>query len=119
MAGLVFHRGVQELAVMQTEVVMLDDEVMCQQLDAFLVERLYEFNSNVTGYFDAKLLGAAVRNEGGEVIAGLSGYTWGGSAEISNFWVGERHRGRGLGTRILRAAEAEAIRRGCSQVVLL
>ena len=58
---------------MQTEAVVLLDDDQCQELDAFLVERIYEFNSNVTGYFDGRPLGASVRNEAGEVIAGLSG----------------------------------------------
>jgi hypothetical protein len=34
---------------MQTEAVVLLDDEQCQELDAFLVERIYEFNSNATG----------------------------------------------------------------------
>ena len=103
---------------MQTEAVVLLDEVQCQELDAFLVERIYEFNSNATDHFDGRLLGASVQNEAGEVIAGFSGHTWGGCAEISHLWVSEHHRGRGLGKTLLHAAEAEAVRRGCTQIVL-
>ncbi len=103
---------------MQGAVVVLLDEAQCQALDAFLVERIYEFNSKATGYFDGRLLGASVRNEAGEVIAGFSGHTWGGCAEISHLWVSEQDRGQGLGKLLLHAAEAEAIRRGCTQVVL-
>lgn len=98
---------------------MLLDEVQCQELDAFLVERIYEFNSKVAGYFDGRLLGASVQNEAGEVIAGCSGYTWGGCAEISHLWVNEHHRGYGWGKTLLHVAEAEAVRRGCTQVVLI
>ena len=97
---------------MQTEAVVLLDDDRCRELDAFLVERIYQFNSDATGYFDGRLLGASVQNEAGEVIAGLSGHTWGGCAEISHLWVDERHRGHGLGKTLLRAAEAEAVRRG-------
>lgn len=103
---------------MKTEAIVLLDEDQCQALDAFLLERIYEFNSNATGYFDGRLLGASVQNEAGEVIAGFSGHTWGGCAEISHLWVREHHRGRGLGRTLLHAAEAEAVRRGCAQVVL-
>ena len=103
---------------MQTEVVVLLDDAQCQELDAFLVERIYEFNSKATGYFDGRLLGASVQNEAGEVIAGFSGHTWGGCAKISNLWVSEHHRGHALGKTLLQAAEAEAVRRGCTQVVL-
>jgi GNAT superfamily N-acetyltransferase len=103
---------------MNTEcVVMLDDD-QCEELDALLVERIYEFNSNATGCFDGRLLGAGIRNEAGEVIAGFSGHTWGGCAEIAHLWVSESHRGQGLGRKLLHAAEAEAVRRGCTQVVL-
>jgi GNAT superfamily N-acetyltransferase len=103
---------------MQCHAIVFLDETQCQELEAFLVDRIYEFNSEATGYFDGKLLGARVQNEAGEVIAGLNGHTWGGCCEISNLWVDQRHRGQGLGRTVLRAAEAEARRRGCSRVVL-
>jgi GNAT superfamily N-acetyltransferase len=103
---------------MQISAVVLLDEIQCQELETFLVERIYEFNSEATGYFDGKLLGGSVKNEAGEVIAGFSGHTWGGCCEISNLWVDKHHRGQGLGKTILRAAEAEALCRGCTQVVL-
>ena len=99
--------------------VALLDEAQCRQLEAFLVQRIYEFNSKATGYFDGRLLGGSLRDDAGEVLAGFNGYTWGGSCEISNIWVHERHRGRGLGKRLLQVAEAEALRRGCEQVVLM
>jgi len=95
------------------------DETQCRTLETFLVDRIYEFNSNATGYFDGRLLGGRVENEVGEVIAGFSGHTWGSCCEISNLWVDERHRGRGLGRTLLGAAEAEALRRGCVQIVAI
>jgi GNAT superfamily N-acetyltransferase len=94
------------------------DESRCRELEAFLVERIYEYNSRATGYFDGKLLGASYQNEAGEIIAGISGHTWGGCCQISNLWVNETHRRQGLGRKLLQAAEAEALRRGCLQVVL-
>lgn len=104
---------------MEIVTVVLQDEAQCEELESFLVDRIYEFNSGVTGYFDGRLLGGTIRNEAGEVIAGFCGHTWGGCCELSNLWVHERYRGQGLGKTILRAAEEEAIRRGCGQVVLL
>ena len=98
--------------------VVLLEEDQCPKLEAFLVERIYEFNSKATGYFDAKLLGANIKNEAGEVVAGITGHTWGGCCEISNLWVAEHHRGQGLGKTMLLAAEAEALRRGCDKIVL-
>jgi GNAT superfamily N-acetyltransferase len=103
---------------MQVQVAPLQDEAQSQELESFLAERIYEFNSNATGYFDGKLLAGAVRNEQGEVIAGFSGHTWGGCCELSHVWVHEQHRGQGLGVALLASAEAETRSRGCVQVVL-
>lgn len=103
---------------MQVRLVPLHDEAQCQELEAFLVERIDEFNSSTTGYFDGKLLAGAVRNEQGAVIAGFSGHTWGGCCELSHVWVHELHRGQGLGRGLIACAEAEAQRRGCVQIVL-
>jgi len=37
---------------------------------------------------------------------------------VAHLWVHESHRGRGLGRALLEAAEAEAARRGCRQMVV-
>jgi GNAT superfamily N-acetyltransferase len=100
------------------DVVLCRDDAECQELGTFLEQRIYEFNATMTGYVDARLLAGCIRDEAGEVVAGFSGYTWGGCCEISNVWVHERHRGQGIGTRLLRCAEAEASSRGCRRVVL-
>jgi len=84
----------------------------------FLEARLYEFNSRTTGIVDALGLSVFGRDAAGEVIAGLCGHTWGGCCEIRQVWVREASRGRGLGRRLLELAEAEARRRGCTQIVL-
>jgi GNAT superfamily N-acetyltransferase len=103
---------------MDTAAVLLD-EARCEVLASFLAERIYEFNAEATGYFDGRLLAGSIRNDADDVIAGFSGHTWGGCCELSYVWVHEAYRGRGLGRALLRAAEAEAERRGCAQVVLM
>jgi GNAT superfamily N-acetyltransferase len=103
---------------MQFNITSLPDEIQCAELEAFLVERIYEFNAKATGYDDGRLLGGEVRDAQGEVIAGFNGHTWGGCCELSHVWVHERYRGQGLGQALLAAAEAEAILRGCVQIVL-
>lgn len=100
------------------EVTAIEDQAACEALDAFLVDRLYEFNANATGYVDGRLLAGCVRSDTGEVIAGYTGHTWGGCCTLANVWVHEEHRGKGLGALLLQSAEAEARARGCVQVVL-
>ena len=103
---------------MTHHVMQVRDDAKCQELGAFLADRLYEFNAKATGYHDGKLLAGCVRSDGGEVIAGFNGHSWGSCCVLSHVWVHERYRAQGLGTLLLRSAEAEAVARGCVQVVL-
>ena len=84
----------------------------------YLEDRLYEFNSNATGITDGEWLSILVRDDDGRIVAGICGNTWGGCMEIRQFWVEESRRRQGLGTRLLLAAEQEARRRGCRQILL-
>lgn len=85
----------------------------------YLEDRIYEFNSSVTGIKDGEWLAIFVRDERDRIVAGICGNTWGGCLEIRQFWVEESRRKKGLGTRLLGAAEQEARRRGCTQVLLM
>jgi ribosomal protein S18 acetylase RimI-like enzyme len=83
-----------------------------------LEHRLYQFNSQTTGIVDALGISVFGRDTQGELVAGLCGHTWGGCCEIRQVWVDEKHRGQGIGRRLLELAETEARRRGCFQMVL-
>jgi GNAT superfamily N-acetyltransferase len=85
----------------------------------YLEDRIYEFNSGATGITEGDWLAIFVRDEHTRIVAGICGNTWGGCLEIRQFWVEEARRKQGVGTRLLRAAELEARRRGCEQVVLM
>ena len=96
---------------------VIDTEPRPDQVQ-YLEDRLYEFNSSVTGITDGEWLAIFVRDERDRIVAGICGNTWGGCLEIRQFWVEESRRREGLGTRLLGAAEQEARRRGCTQIVL-
>lgn len=84
----------------------------------YLEDRLYEFNQAATGITDGRGLGVFLRDETQRIVAGAAGHTWGETCELRQVWVLDRLRGRGIGRRLLAEAEAEAIRRGCHQLVL-
>ncbi len=82
----------------------------------FLELRLYEFNVGATGFADGRGLCFTARDDRGEIVAGIAGYTWGGDCHIRELWIAEGWRRRGLGSALLQAAEHEANIRGCRQV---
>jgi len=85
---------------------------------AFLNDQLYRFNATATGVDDGQWLAVFVRDAGGQITAGLHGWTWGRIGYVDTFWIREDLRRQGLGTRLLAAAEGEASRRGCREMHL-
>ena len=84
----------------------------------FLEDRLYEFNAGTTGIGGGRSLGVFLRDESRNIVAGAAGHTWGDTCELRQVWVAAPVRGCGLGRRLMAEAEAEAVRRGCRQLVL-
>ena len=84
----------------------------------FLHARVTEFNLATTGLPPADTLLALERDDVGEIVAGIHGWVWGGTAEIDLLWVEASRRGCGRGSALLGAFEREAARRGATQVVL-
>jgi GNAT superfamily N-acetyltransferase len=85
----------------------------------YLEERISEYNSATTGITDGEWLSICVRDDDDRIVAGICGNVFGGCAEIRQFWVEESRRRQGLGTRLLAAAEQEARKRGCRQMLLM
>jgi GNAT superfamily N-acetyltransferase len=85
---------------------------------AALEEQLYRHNAAVTGFHDGQGLAIFIRDAGGQVIAGLDGWTWAGTGFVKTLWVREDLRSQGIGPRLLEAAEREAARRGCREMHL-
>lgn len=82
----------------------------------FLENQIRMEASAATGLGDETDLAIFVR-EDGRVVAGISGWTWGDCCELQSLWVQPSLRGRGLATRLIAAAEAEAAARGCAQTI--
>ncbi len=82
----------------------------------FLETEIRREASAATGLGEETELAIFVR-DGGRIVAGISGWTWGDCCELQSLWVDPSLRGRRLGTRLIAAAEAEAAARGCTQTV--
>lgn len=84
---------------------------------AFIVAQTRAFNAAFT-HTDVKHLCVFARGTDGDIVGGLTGKTYWEYLEVSFLWVHESQRGLGYGTRLLKAAEAEAKARGCGHILL-
>lgn len=86
---------------------------------ALISGALDDFNAQRTGIDDRRPLAVLVRDpEAGGVVGGLIGRTSLGLLFVDLFHLPPPLRGAGIGSEILRQAEAEARRRGCRRGVL-
>lgn len=102
---------------LQAENLPIENQPARQDID-FIDEQLKAYNIAQTGVAFGGELACFVRNDQGEIIAGLFGYTWGNCCQIEILWVHASQRGLGYGSRLLHSAEEEATRRGCTVSVL-
>lgn len=100
----------QDLRVEQTE--------DAERVSSFLEDRLYEHNSSAIGKDDGRLFSRVVRDASGSIVAGIAGWTWAGACEVTQFWVSQSVRNKGIGTMLLQAAEEEARARNCTRVLV-
>lgn len=89
-----------------------DDEIN------FVNNALKEFNDKAVGPDNHELLNIVEYNNDGNVIAGILGGTYWGWMHLDILWVDENYRRTGIGSKLLKAAEEEARRRGCHSVHL-
>jgi GNAT superfamily N-acetyltransferase len=86
---------------------------------ALIRDGLSSYNLAQAGYRDQRPLAVLVSDpDTHEVIGGLLGRTSMGLMFIDRFFLPEPLRKRGLGSRVIKMAEEEGSRRGCSRAVL-
>ena len=77
----------------------------------FLETQIRREASAAMGLGDEVELAIFVR-DGDEVVAGISGWTWGDCCELQSLWVSPSLRGNWLGPQLLAAAESRGGRPG-------
>ena len=79
----------------------------------FIEDGLAAYNLQHAPPYNTQRLAVLLRAADGKLLGGILGLTWWGWLRIDIVWLAEAVRGQEWGTRLMRAAEAEAIRRGC------
>ena len=80
----------------------------------FIEEQLSLYNEEQSLLYDKRPLCIFARDDAAKTIGGVTGFTNWGWLYLDCFWLPADQRGKfGLGTRILQAAEAQAVARGC------
>ena len=100
-----------------SEPYVVEDEPSTADVRA-LEDGLYRYNVEQTGRDDGRWLAIFVRDVDGRTTAGLNGWTWAGWLKVSNLWVRQDLRQKGVGSDLLKAAETEAVARGCTRATL-
>src|SRR5262245_48809855 len=76
-----------------------------------IIKGLVAYNTRAVGKFGFKRLSVTVGARGA-IVGGLSADTYLGWMYISLLWVSDDYRGQGFGSKLMKAAEKEARRRG-------
>lgn len=79
---------------------------------------LDDFNREIAGPYHDKPLNIFIKDNNGVVKGGLIGVTYWNWLYVDYLAVDESLRGEGIGSELLKKAEAEAVRRGCHSVHL-
>ncbi|MFJ7333847.1 GNAT family N-acetyltransferase [Streptomyces sp. NPDC101110] len=87
-------------------------------LEKRLDEELTAFNTAAAGGAVTEPLSVSVTDDNGDLVGGLTAWTWGTLCSVDLLWVREDRRHCGWGGRLLRAAQDEAVRRGCTDMIV-
>lgn len=104
----------QQPAVTASLQVGAKDKALERRLD----DELTAFNARATGAGEPLPLSVRVTDTDGELVGGLTAWVWGGTCAVDMLWVREDQRHAGWGSRLLKAAEEESVRRGCTEIIV-
>ena len=79
-----------------------------------VLDGLIRYNSEKMGKQKYKRLAISLR-DGNAIMGGVVGEVWAGVLFIQFFWIEQRLRGKGFGTRLIKAIEDEARRFGAAR----
>jgi len=91
----------------------LSEEADVESLGAAVRRGIGDADPPDVGVRDWQPLALALRAPDASLVGGVYGATMWGWLLIDGLWVADQLRGRGLGRRVLLAAETVAIHRGC------
>ena len=84
----------------------------------FIEDSVNLHNVAATGRADYMPVRFLLRSEQGELLGGVTAYLWGGWLHVQFLFVAPAVRGAGHATRLMDAAEAYALERGCAHATL-
>jgi GNAT superfamily N-acetyltransferase len=99
---------------------ILTSEPQASEADVAVVrDGLLAFNiKNIGLEPHSRSVSLFLRNSAGQVIGGLLGGSRWRWLYVDKLWIHDEYRRHGAGSRLLRAAEAEALANGCTDAVL-
>jgi 8-oxo-dGTP pyrophosphatase MutT (NUDIX family)/GNAT superfamily N-acetyltransferase len=95
----------------------IEDEPAAADINAVGMA-LDAYNRKFLGDTGYSRMGLFVRNEAGEIRAGLVGSTYAGWLFVADLWVHADLRRRGIGSHLLALAEQRAVELGCHSAIL-
>ena len=88
------------------------DYTPCHADNDVVREGVIAFNENIVGERD-KAFSIFLKNDSGKVFGGIQAFLGTESVYIDVLWVEESLQKQGYGTKLLHAAEQEALKNGC------
>lgn len=88
------------------------------ELEQRLDDELTAFNADATGAGRPEEFSVRLTDADGELAGGLTGWIWGSLCAVSMLWVRQDLRHEGWGARLMKAAEEEGARRGCTDMTV-